>query len=956
MATQQKTYTDLINNGKSYYLLDDTIQYNKISDLQIEDFNNISLIDFIIKICKTIINDIYNSSYVNKSVIDYTENITYYTSNKDDQIETKITNSTNVDENLIKGFMTNQENFLKYTLSKKLYDLNESFINIATIITNLILNKILIWKKKDSKKKNNLTDIIDIVYNDIIDNITNELCLLTINNVPLYDYINLEAILNKIIIKNILNKIIEISKIDYATDKDATEIGKLLENKFKFVNINFNDAKFKNCFSDYKNVEDLYQLIYKSVFNYIKTNKTDGLNLPLIFQDNDYIDNAKITTTTAIVTNNNYMKKDYIDFIKFIEFVKFLYNFKIENNDYNSFVFNAIMQVLFRCSLNDVGVEVLKTALLLILDKQTNVSTINGNEILEKFKDAENSDANILCNTEIDEVENVKTKYTNVINNLSSNFPAVVFNKIIKVYTENLLDNLKITINNEKKFNFKELATNIAYDNYISDYIYELEKNSNETHDNTKYLVNNEEKKTEIKNTFGQLYNDNLEMQITNVMKYDYKYNSSNQRYDATNTFDKKIYLEYRIKKETEKIKKKSEKDLEKELLCINSKIRNLQNDKEKYFSFILTLDNIFDNIQTFFGKFIFIYNIGGINDVYESGSTTKTKLIGNMYLKNYANLLLNIYINYIDYGLKNLYNNKDELSLLHNYIYNKTYYINEDKEGSLASSVSGSSSSGIVAQNSNDCSELTEEVGKLQIENNTLKQNKEELEKQLKELNKTKENIDTIKGKINEIEDEKLKTSMIALLDMIEKIIDNKSVNPLNPVVSINGNVNNKGIRKTQELRVEDMKFVSNSRLGYASVWGNAMIREMNKRGGIKGGAEITEITDKEIKGLVQIIQNYLINHEQNPKEDLKDVLNEVLNKVELHNKIVNSLNKTMKEIEKLEEDYNKKMIKERKTEIMMSGGDSRNYNELIKKAYNLDVRRQQLQSEIIEKFNSLY
>lgn len=452
-------------------------------------------------------------------------------------------------------------------------------------------------------------------------------------------------------------------------------------------------------------------------------------------------------------------------------------------------------------------------------------------------------------------------------------------------------------------------------------------------------------------------------MQITNDMKYDYKYNSSNQIYEATNKFDKQKYLEYRIIRENNNIKEKSEKDLEKNLLCINSKIRNLRDKEEKYFSFILTLDNIFDNLQTFLGKFVFIYNIGGINDVYESNGNTKTKLIGNMYLKNYANLLLNIYINYIDYGLKNLYYKKDNFSLLYNYIYDKTYYKIEEKKGSSASSVSGSSpstGSSTPSGNTEQCQEeynkLNEDVQRLTIENINLLQEKTNLETQIKELRKTKNDIETIKRSINTISDQNLKNSMLALIDMIENIIDNKSTYPQIPVVSFNGIVNNKGIRKTQKLQDGDMRFVSNSRLGYASVWGNAMIREMNKRGGIKGGAEITEITDKEIKGLVQIIQNYLINHEQNPKEDLKDVLNEVLNKVELHNKIVNSLNKTMKEIEKLEEDYNKKMIKERKTELVMSGGDSRNYNELIKKAYNLDVRRQQLQSEIIEKFNSLY
>lgn len=947
MGEQQKTYYDLITYNNSFYHIIDDIKYLDLSNLYLTNFNNPSLIKFIKDISNNIIENINQSSYVNKDIIDYIDNFKYNNTKKEEIIN-KLKTSLSVDTNILKGYIyTDNVEYLKIQINKQLNEINKDVMNIATIITNIILYYILYWDKIDANTKSSIEDIVEIVYEDIIKNITNVLSVMEIDNICIIDYIGtVETLLTEEIISNIIssienNAITNISSTNKSTNDIKTEI----QTKFGFININYLDDNFKKCFTECKHITTLYNLVYRKVIEYInnKKNNIDLFGLPLIFQQNDLIDSSiDLTATIALNESKDLKYYKYNDFIKFIEFVKFLYNTKYEdtdNNKYNTFVFNAILQVLLRIKLNDNDLKDIKTALLLLLENN-NLDNININDILKVFKNTESGNSNILANTSINVINNIKNDYTNAINSLTTVHPQFIFDKMLKVYTSNLMKNIKITEVNKDKFKFKDLVNDIAYDEFISHYIYDLEKSKN--------LKNSDAKKAEIKETFKDLFDDNLEMNITNAMKYVYVYDSSTDNYTAKNVFDAKEYLKYRVGIENStnvKIKKeKSEKNLESYLLCINENLSNLRtlDEDTNYYSFILTLNKIYDNLQIFIGKFIFIDAIGGINDYYESGQTT-TKLIGNMYLKNYANLLLNIYINYFKYGLENLYNKQENYSVLTNYIYHKTFLKREDKENdSISSGNSGTSSK--------------EEIEKLKSTNKKLTDELTEKNKTLEDLTKAKTTIADVKDKLKSISDVSLKTSMESLLEMIENIINMKTDKTGSSGVLIDGFVNNKGIRKTQEINESDMEIVSKSRLGYSSVWGNAMIREMNKRGGIKGGAEITEITDKEIKGLVQIIQNYLINSGQDPKEDLKDILIEVLNKVELHNKIVKSLNKTMQEIDMLEEEYNKKMVREHKTEVIMSGGDSKNYNDMIKKAYNLDVRRQQLQSEIIEKFNSLY
>lgn len=127
-------------------------------------------------------------------------------------------------------------------------------------------------------------------------------------------------------------------------------------------------------------------------------------------------------------------------------------------------------------------------------------------------------------------------------------------------------------------------------------------------------------------------------------------------------------------------------------------------------------------------------------------------------------------------------------------------------------------------------------------------------------------------------------------------------------------------------------------------------IFQEFSKYGGFYGGA-LSEITGEEFYEVIERIkQNYGIKAFNKNAQ----VMSQIQNMIDIHNKYIKIMNDIIKEINALEEKYNKKI--QRGGSVQMGGEDSRDLMNKLKTYQNLNTKRHMLESNIIEKFNSLY
>lgn len=164
----------------------------------------------------------------------------------------------------------------------------------------------------------------------------------------------------------------------------------------------------------------------------------------------------------------------------------------------------------------------------------------------------------------------------------------------------------------------------------------------------------------------------------------------------------------------------------------------------------------------------------------------------------------------------------------------------------------------------------------------------------------------------------------------------------------------NDKHIKPTTVLTTNQLSDILVSKLNNPQVYSMPPIfQEFNKFGGFYGGdPELKEISQEEFNELLRKIRN---NISTNDLSNIPGIINQIQDMIDTHNKYVKTMNELLKDIGNIKQKYNSKLNGDRR-EIIMGGEDSTDIIDKMKYYNHLNTNRHMLESNIIEKFNSLY
>lgn len=181
--------------------------------------------------------------------------------------------------------------------------------------------------------------------------------------------------------------------------------------------------------------------------------------------------------------------------------------------------------------------------------------------------------------------------------------------------------------------------------------------------------------------------------------------------------------------------------------------------------------------------------------------------------------------------------------------------------------------------------------------------------------------------------------------------IINNNHSNKSNKQVIT---FNDKHIKPTTVLTTNQLSDILVSKLNNPQVYSMPPIfQEFNKFGGFYGGdPELNEISQEEFNELLRKIRN---NISTKDLSNIPRIINQIQDMIDTHNKYVKTMNELLKDIGNIKQKYNSKLNGDRR-EIIMGGEDSTDIIDKMKYYNHLNTNRHMLESNIIEKFNSLY